>query len=209
MLLIEPTIVILDPLSAFAGQAYEVTAMLARIIDFLRVLGVTVMLTALVHEQEPGSIGVSSLADTWISLTNHEQGGERNRGVTVVKSRGTEQSNQVREFLLTSDGIDIVDVYAGEDELLMGSRRSEAEARQRSRRLLRQDALTASQRRADVRRAAMRAQIAVLEAEMEAETVTAEIGINEDRARQKQLDYEEHGRAGSRGSEPDGGATPT
>ena len=76
----EPTTVVLDPLSAFNGQPFEITAMLSRIIDFLQVLGVTVLLTALVHEQDPGLIGISSLADTWIALTNHEQGGERNRG---------------------------------------------------------------------------------------------------------------------------------
>jgi circadian clock protein KaiC len=85
----EPTTVILDPLSAFVGQPFEITAMLARIIDFLRVLGVTVLLTALVDEQEPGPIGISSLADSWIALTNRERGGERNRGITVIKSRGT------------------------------------------------------------------------------------------------------------------------
>jgi len=132
----KPTTVILDPLSAFIGQPFEIVAMLSRIIDFLRVLGVTVLLTALVHEQDSGQIGISSLADVWIALSNRERGGERNRGITVIKSRGTEQSNQVREFVLSSAGIDIVDAYAGEDELQMGSRRTEAEARERAARLL-------------------------------------------------------------------------
>ena len=198
----EPTTVILDPLSAFVGQPFEITAMLSRIIDFLRLLGVTVLLTALVHEQDPGPIGISSLADSWIALTNRERGGERNRGITVIKSRGTEQSNQVREFVLSSAGIDIVDAYAGEDELQMGSRRTEAEARERAARLQRQEALATLQRRSQARIAALKAQIAALEAEIEADTVTAEIGTNVDAARETQLDDDARDRASARGSQP-------
>jgi circadian clock protein KaiC len=198
----EPTTVILDPLSAFVGQPFEITAMLARLIDFLRVLGVTVLLTALVHEQDPGPIGISSLADSWIALTNRERGGERNRGITVIKSRGTEQSNQVREFVLSSAGIDIVDAYAGEDELQMGSRRTEAEARERAARLQRQEALATLQRRSQARTAALKAQIAALEAEIVADTVTAEIGTNVDAARETQLDDDARDRASARGSQP-------
>lgn len=202
VLAVQPTTVILDPLSAFVGQPFEITAMLSRIIDFLRVLGVTVLMTALVHEQDPGPIGISSLADSWIALTNRERGGERNRGITVIKSRGTEQSNQVREFVLSSAGIDIVDAYAGEDELQMGSRRTEAEARERAARLQRQEALATLQRRSQARTAALKAQIAALEAEIEADTVTAEIGTNVDAARETQLDDDARDRASARGSQP-------
>ena len=198
----EPTTVILDPLSAFVGQPFEITAMLSRIVDFLRVLGVTVLMTALVHEQDPGPIGISSLADSWIALTNRERGGERNRGITVIKSRGTEQSNQVREFVLSSAGIDIVDAYAGGDELQMGSRRTEAEARERAARLQRQEALATLQRRSQARTAALKAQIAALEAEIVADTVTAEIGTNVDAARETQLDDDARDRASARGSQP-------
>ena len=199
----EPTTVILDPLSAFGGQPFEVTAMLARIIDFLRVSGVTVLLTALVHEQDPGPIGISSLADTWIALTNYERGGERNRGITVIKSRGTEQSNQVREFVLSSAGINIVDAYAGEEGLLMGNQRMEAEVRERAARLQRQEALATSQRRSEARRAALKAQITALEAEILADTVTAEIGTDVDAAREAQLDRDARDRASARSSHLD------
>lgn len=202
VLAVQPTTVILDPLSAFVGQPFEITAMLSRIIDFLRVLGVTVLLTALVHEQDPGPTGISSLADSWIALTNRERGGERNRGITVIKSRGTEQSNQVREFVLSSAGIDIVDAYAGEDELQMGSRRTEAEVRERAARLQRQEALATLQRRSQARTAALKAQIAALEAEIVADTVTAEIGTNVDAARETQLDDDARDRASARGSQP-------
>ena len=202
VLAVQPTTVILDPLSAFVGQPFEITAMLSRIIDFLRVLGVTVLLTALVHEQDPGPTGISSLADSWIALTNRERGGERNRGITVIKSRGTEQSNQVREFVLSSAGIDIVDAYAGEDELQMGSRRTEAEVRERAARLQRQEALATSQRRSQARTAALKAQIAALEAEIVADTVTAEIGTNVDAARETQLDDDARDRASARSSRP-------
>ena len=198
----EPTTVVLDPLSAFVGQPFEITAMLSRIIDFLRVLGITVLLTELVHEQDLGTMGISSLADSWIALTNRERGGERNRGITVIKSRGTEQSNQVREFVLSSAGIDIVDAYAGEDELQMGSRRTEAEARERAARLQRQEALATLQRRSQARTAALKAQIAALEAEIVADTVTAEIGTNVDAARETQLDDDARDRASARGSQP-------
>jgi circadian clock protein KaiC len=198
----QPTTVILDPLSAFAGQPFEIAGMLSRIIDFLRLLGVTVLLTSLVHEQDFGPIGISSLADSWIALTNRERDGERNRGITVVKSRGTAQSNQVREFVLSGAGIDIVDAYAGEDELLMGNRRTEAEARERAARLRRQESLATLQRRSLARTAALRAQIAALEAEIEADTVAAEIGTNVDAARETQLDDDAHDRASARGSQP-------
>lgn len=197
----KPTTVILDPLSAFVGQPFEIAAMLSRVIDFLRVQGVTVLLTSLVHEEDAGSIGISSLADVWIALTNRERGGERNRGITVIKSRGTEQSNQVREFVLSNAGIDIVDAYAGEDELQMGSRRTEAEARDRAARLERQEALATVQRRSRARTAALKAQIAALEAEIAADTVTAEIGTNVDAARETQLNDNARDRASTRGSQ--------
>ena len=112
------------------------------------------------------------------------------------------RSNQVREFVLSSEGIDIVDAYAGEDELQMGSRRTEAEARERAARLQRQEALASLQRRSQARIAALKAQIAALEAEIEADTVTAEIGTSLDAARETQLDDDARERASARTSQP-------
>src|SRR6476469_10179680 len=100
--------------------------MLIRLIDFLQQEQITVMFTALslntiVNEQTDE--GVSSLVDAWILVRDIEFNGERNRGLYVMKSRGMKHSNQVREFIITNDGLDLVDVYLSPDGVLTGSAR--------------------------------------------------------------------------------------
>ncbi len=107
----KPEVVVLDPITDFfaVGSTAEVKAAITRIIDFLKTNQVTAMLTSYTEEDTPNEsvVGVSSLIDTWISLRNIENNGERHRGLFILKSRGMAHSNQIRSFELTSDGIKI------------------------------------------------------------------------------------------------------
>jgi circadian clock protein KaiC len=104
----------------------------------------------LAHEDQSRELEVSALMDTWLLLRNVESNGERNRLLFVIKSRGTAHSNQVREFLLTDGGIDLIDVYVGPEGVLTGSARQAQEARQRDAGLQRGEDLVRRQR--DLRR---------------------------------------------------------
>jgi circadian clock protein KaiC len=170
----EPRVVIVDPLSNLSsiGSFNEVMATLLRLIDFLKAHQVTAMFTSLVANgdaENDTQLGVSSLMDTWLSLRNLESNGERNRGLYVLKSRGMHHSNQIREFLLTDHGVQLVNVYLGAEGILTGSARLNQEARERAESAVRQEELAALQRRLDRRKAAMEAQISSLRAELEAE----------------------------------------
>lgn len=124
----KPEIVILDPITNLItiGSVSEVKAMLVRLIDFLQQEQITVMFTALtlnniVNEQTDE--GVSSLVDAWLLIKDIEMNGERNKGLYVMKSRGMKHSNQVREFVINNNGINLLDVYLGPDGILTGSAR--------------------------------------------------------------------------------------
>lgn len=194
----EPTTVVIDPLSAFTGQALEVRSILARLIDYLKARSVTMFMTTLSDAEHSGAGGVSSLADTWLNLSNHELAGERNRVIVVLKSRGTPHSNQLREFVLSDDGIKIVDAYAGEGGLLMGTARLEAQTRARAADQERGEALEADRRRVQARRTAVEAQIAALEAELETDLAAAGANIDERERRQAQLEEDESARGSAR-----------
>src|SRR3984885_13875661 len=135
---VHPEIVVFDGLSGFAGIGEydsDVMAMIARKIDIVKQRGITAVLTTLGHgaDDETSQIGISSLIDTWILLTNIESNGERNRLLFVSKSRGSAHSNQVREFVLSDDGIDLVSVFIGPSGVLTGSERRAQELLERSR----------------------------------------------------------------------------
>ena len=124
----EPTTVVLDPITNLitVGSFSDVKAMLVRLIDFLQTKQITVMFTALtlntvINDQTDD--GVSSLVDSWLYISDIELNGERNRGLYIMKSRGMSHSNQVREFQITDQGLNLVDVYLGPDGILTGSAR--------------------------------------------------------------------------------------
>lgn len=127
----QPTVVALDALGSLGrvGTGTAVTATVARQVDAMKSRGITSVLTVLAGEgeEEAASLAVSSLTDTWLLLRNVERDGERNRLLFVIKSRGTAHSNKVREFLLTDEGAQLVDVFVDDDgEVLTGSRRERA-----------------------------------------------------------------------------------
>jgi circadian clock protein KaiC len=124
----KPQVVVLDPITNLitVGTVSDVKAMLVRLIDFLQEEQITVMFTALTLNtviNEQTDEGVSSLVDAWVLIKDIEMNGERNRGLYIMKSRGMRHSNQVREFIITEDGLDLVDVYLGPDGVLVGSAR--------------------------------------------------------------------------------------
>lgn len=202
-----PAGVVLDPISAFGGQALEVEAAVTRLIDFFKGQGLTALLTVLSEPDERG-LGISSLIDTWLSVTNIELLGEHNRAISVLKSRGMAHSNQVREFVLRDEGIDIVDAFAGPEGVLLGTARLVAEARVRTTALEQQRGLEARGRRLEHRQAALRAQIAALEAELAADAAAEEVEDEEAESREAILLETARGRAQSRGGAGPGAESP-
>lgn len=125
---IKPKVVVLDPITNLItiGSVSEVKAMLVRLIDFLQEEQITVMFTALTLNtviNEQTDEGVSSLVDAWVLIKDIEVNGERNKGLYIMKSRGMQHSNQVREFIISEEGIRLLDVYLGPDGILTGSAR--------------------------------------------------------------------------------------
>ena len=114
-------------------------------------------------------IDISSLIDTWLLLRDIEIGGERNRGMYILKSRGMAHSNQIREFKLTNHGVELLDVYVGPDGVLTGSSRIAQEAKEKAEELLRHREIENLQQSLERKRKSIEAQIDFLKAEFEAE----------------------------------------
>jgi len=139
----KPQVVIVDPLNSFAigGNETEVKAMLMRLVDFLKMNQITGFFTNLTSDGsalEHTDVAISSLIDTWVVLRDIEIGSERNRGLYVLKSRGMAHSNQIREFLLTNQGVELRDVYVGPGGVLTGSVRLAQEAQEQAAQTARQ-----------------------------------------------------------------------
>jgi circadian clock protein KaiC len=134
----KPSCAVVDPISAMvrAGGHISALGMSHRLIHLAKSKGITLLCTSLLEFRESGTaeateIRISTIADTWINLSYASQGGERNRALTIVKSRGTKHSNQVRELVLSNNGIALADVYTAGGEVLMGTLRWEKEAAER------------------------------------------------------------------------------
>ena len=129
----KPTTTIIDTISAFRGSESEVHSVLLRMVDILKTKGITTVMTRLPSEEEQtggGDQGIPSLIDTWVSVGDLEANGERNRGLYVLKSRGMNHSNKIREFQITNNGIRLLEVYRSVGGVLVGSARREAQALQ-------------------------------------------------------------------------------
>ncbi|HEX8411423.1 MAG TPA: circadian clock protein KaiC [Thermoanaerobaculia bacterium] len=129
---------VVDPVSTLSKSGNELTAhsVAERLIDWSKAEGITLVCTSLLDEMssqsEAGSpLQISTLADTWIHLNYLVQAGERNRGMSIIKSRGTAHSNQVRELILSDAGITVTDTYTAGGEVLMGTMRWEKESAER------------------------------------------------------------------------------
>ncbi|HYO18495.1 MAG TPA: circadian clock protein KaiC [Dermatophilaceae bacterium] len=133
---LSPSLVVIDPVSSLArgATAFDVSAMLMRQVYYLKSAGITAVMTVLSDEGEveQSIINISSLVDTSLEVVMLNAVGERNRGLYVLKSRGTAHSNQIREFLLSDLGVDVVPVVIGESGVLTGSARIAAESAERA-----------------------------------------------------------------------------
>jgi circadian clock protein KaiC len=167
---IKPQIVVLDPIDAFVigSNQTEVKIMLLRLVDFLKTNNITAFfanLTKSNSNNELTDMSISSLIDTWLLLRDIEIGGERNRGLYILKSRGMDHSNQIREFILTNNGIELLDVYVGPEGVLTGSARLSQESKNDAEQLLRKQEIERNKYSLELKRAAMEAQIVVLKSE--------------------------------------------
>ena len=168
-----PQVVVVDPLSSFeaAGAEGEVQGMLLRLVDYLKSEGITAFFSSLTaggSALERSDLEISSLIDTWLLVRDLEAGGERNRGLYVLKSRGMAHSNQIREFLLTDHGIELLEVHVGAEGLLTGSLRAAQEAREQIGEELRKQEAERRRREIDRKRKILEAQILALRADFEA-----------------------------------------
>jgi circadian clock protein KaiC len=129
---------VIDPVSTLAKSGNELTAhgVAERLIDWSKSDGITLLCTSLHDElarngEASTPLQISTIADSWIHLNYLVQAGERNRGLSIVKSRGTEHSNQVRELILSNEGVTLADIYTAGGEVLMGTMRWEKESAER------------------------------------------------------------------------------
>lgn len=186
-----PAAIVVDPITNLLTGTSELEAksMLMRLIDFLKTRGITAMLVDLTsrnEDLESTKIGVSSLADTWILLRDVELNGERNRCIYVLKSRGMAHSNQVREFLISEDGIDLVPAYVGPGGVLTGSSRVAQQAKEAADAKIREQEVQLKENEAVRKRAVLEAQIAALQAELSSQIRLTERRVKEEEQRTAQ-----------------------
>jgi len=166
-----PAIVVIDPVTNLVsgGSVGDVHAMAMRLVDYLKGRGITTVMTTLTsggNNLEQTEINISSLIDTWLLVRDIESGGERNRGLYVLKSRGMAHSNQIREFRLTNEGVELLDVYLGPDGVLAGSARLAQESKAQADEAERRDNTRHRYLEVEAERRSLAAQVAALEAKI-------------------------------------------
>lgn len=191
----KPQHVIIDPITNLVtGSAQkEVYSMLMRLMDYLKSQKITALFTNLnvnIEVLEQTELGISSLCDTWILCRDQELNGERNRCVFILKSRGMAHSNQVREFVMSANGIRLVPPYVGSGVVLTGSSRVAQDAKEKADALLRSQEIEVRQKTLERKRAALEAQINVLKMDFAAEETELERLIRQGRSREVELENE-------------------
>src|SRR3989339_384900 len=184
-----PQVFIVDPISnlSAAGTQAEIKSILTRLLDYLKMKNISAFLTDLTHftgSLEHTSEEVSSLIDTWLLLRDIELNGERNRGLYILKSRGMAHSNQIQEFLLTNQGIGLIDIYTGSGEVLTGSARAVQQAGEKASELVRGREVDRRLREQERKKNALEAKITALRAEFDAETEEVHLMAEEEQKRQ-------------------------
>ncbi|MDD5141673.1 MAG: circadian clock protein KaiC [Verrucomicrobiales bacterium] len=172
----QPRVVIIDPITSLmdAGTASECRAMVTRLVDYLKAGQVTTLFTSLTqagHALQQSEASMSSLMDSWLLLQDTEGNGERNRVLYVLKARGMAHSNQIREFLISDRGIDLVDAYIGASGVLTGSARAAQGALEKAAVLATQQEAARRKRELERKREAIERQISGLRSDHESETM--------------------------------------
>jgi circadian clock protein KaiC len=194
---LQPRMVVVDPISNLpeAGTLRDATALLTRLIDHLKSQQITTVFTSLNgggSAIEATDVGVSSVIDTWLLLRDIELGGERNRGLYVLKSRGMAHSNQIREFVLTRAGLSLRPVYSGPDGVLTGSMRLAQEARERAAERRRRQEFADKRRGLERRRRELQARIEEMRAELEQQDAELRVAaIEETEWEQQRLEQQD------------------
>jgi circadian clock protein KaiC len=190
----KPSVVAVDPISNLypIGDDIQVRSMLMRLIDFAKSLQITGLFTSLsndvdvgAYSVEPTEIHVSSLMDAWLILKNVEGNGERNRAFSIIKVRGMDHSNQLREFVLSDKGIQLLDVYKGSEGVLFGSARMAQEGSEIDERLSKNEEIKRKKRDLDNRRKLMEIEIVQLRERFKREEDEMKILIEQDISREK------------------------
>ncbi|HEY9508375.1 MAG TPA: circadian clock protein KaiC [Verrucomicrobiae bacterium] len=179
----KPSVVVIDPITNLIeiGTPLEVKSMLTRLIDFLKMENISSMFTSLTSggaDLDQSEVGVSSLMDAWMVVRNLETGGERNRALYVLKARGVAHSNQVREFVISDKGVELVDVYLSGSDVLIGSSRVARQAQDQLEKFAEKQRMQRRQLNFAHQRKAIEAQIAALTAELETKTEEARLELN-------------------------------
>ena len=192
-----PQVIAVDPISNLypVGDDIQVRSMLMRLIDLAKSLQITALFTNLsadeatnVYALEATQMHVSSLMDTWLILKNVEGNGERNRAFSIAKARGLAHSNQLREFVLSGKGIQLVDVYKGSEGVLFGSARIAQEGRETANRVLRNEEIERRQRELDRKRRIMENEIAMLKEKFARDDDEIRTQIENDVSREKAIE---------------------
>jgi circadian clock protein KaiC len=172
ILAFKPSVVVVDPISnlSLENKEHDVKPTLMRLIDIMKNQQITSVFTSLTTEDyladsAKSEVGVSSLMDTWILIKNTEHNGERNRTMLILKSRGMAHSNQVREFIISSRGIDLIDPYLGTDRVLTGTARVVQTEQEAASALLREQEREREIRELDVQRRTLQMKIEALQSE--------------------------------------------
>lgn len=187
----KPAIVVIDPITNFlaVGDQVDTKAMLTRLMDFLKMRQITGIFTSLTaqNDVEDSEVGVSSLMDAWLLVKNIESNGERNRGLYILKARGIAHSNQVREFLLTNHGIELIDAYVGPEGVLMGSARSNQIAREKAIEVERGQVAARKQRELRRKQELYEAQLQALKNQYETDRDAILMELDEEQKRLKEV----------------------
>ena len=197
-----PTAVVVDPISAFRGPNPEIHATLVRVADICKTRGITAIFTSLSSVDEgmnESERSVSSLMDVWISLQDKESNGERNRILYLLKARGMNHSNQLREYRLTSNGIRLIAPYVGQEGVLTGAARLAQEARERETEISRRQQTELRKREMARRRSVVERQIEELRAAVEAEEAEIATLIEQEEVRERSFGTDREAMALSRG----------
>jgi len=179
----KPAVIIVDPVSNLSdiGTIRATKSMLARFVDFLKARQVTALFTWLRQSGGETEVGVSSVMDVWISLRMVESDGEQNRLLHIIKARGMAHSRQVREFVLSAKGVQLLDVYVGPSGVLTGSARVAQENCERAEKLERQRRFERQKSELKRKNLELEAQMAALKAEIKEVQDELELSVSEEK----------------------------
>jgi circadian clock protein KaiC len=198
-----PDVVIVDPVTNLVtvGTASETQSTLTRLIDFLKTRGVTTFFTSLTpggDAEEETEVGISSLIDTWLLLSVVRSGGERNRTLTIIKSRGMAHSNQAAEYRLGRNGVEILDTYLGAAGVVTGSARVAREAEDAAAAAAYDDEIARQEEERRRRHRIVKGQIATLREELATHDAEVARAIREEERRRDRLSSDRQAMASSR-----------